>query len=376
MLVALAIVVLAEWSSARLLSKDPRDEDEIDSHVTVRRPPNVTAIIKHVERAAPPRPEPAVWLMGNSHTYTFPGMTANDEPRFRPEGILIDVLANRYSREYPRQPAHFYLVTYPNLLPFEMLTCAEYLLSQGHRPQLVLLGLTWRNIARDSQLRYELFELYRDPEFCQAMHAALSDPAVAAPDILLREVELQERRARHEAELERTKSDADRLDELLTGWAGDSLTLMGRSAALRVRLYRALTYQVQRAWDDRTTVKYTYDLIERDFHFNVSSLRTLIRVLKQHGATVCCYLAPERTDLPPMMDPERQEQFIRDFGEEAKELGITLFDARNVVPNDYWGWLFDSPDRSHFTEPGHHMLADFLFDQCGSSGAWKQVQTR
>ena len=30
------------------------------------------------------------------------------------------------------------------------------------------------------------------------------------------------------------------------------------------------------------------------------------------------------------------------------------------MPNEYWGWVGESPDRSHFTEPGHQRLARFL----------------
>ena len=73
------------------------------------------------------------------------------------------------------------------------------------------------------------------------------------------------------------------------------------------------------------------------------------------------------------MDPERQSEFIETFKREAEQLGFTVLDARRVVPNEYWGWVDESPDRSHFTQPGHQRLSQFLLDEAAKRSAWKEL---
>ena len=108
---------------------------------------------------------------------------------------------------------------------------------------------------------------------------------------------------------------------------------------------------------------YDYDVVEADYRFNVNCLRALLRLLHSRGSQVVCYFAPERSDVPPLMDPAGEQKFNEQFEREAAELGVVVLDARHVVPNEYWGWEYDSPDRSHFTEPGHQRLAKFLADE-------------
>jgi hypothetical protein len=54
-------------------------------------------------------------------------------------------------------------------------------------------------------------------------------------------------------------------------------------------------------------------------------------------------------------------------------LGVRTIDARGVVPNEFWGWVGDSPDRSHFTEPGHQRLADFVYGQLEAHNTWQAL---
>jgi hypothetical protein len=148
---------------------------------------------------------------------------------------------------------------------------------------------------------------------------------------------------------------------------------MGKSADLRAQTFRKLTNRIQQMWADRQSVKYSYDLIEHDYTFNVKCLQALLRLLKHSGATVLCYYAPERTDLPLLTDPARQDEFIAAFNRDAQELGITVLDARGLVPNEYWGWVEGAPDRSHFTEPGHERLAELLMEEAEKRSAWKEL---
>jgi hypothetical protein len=73
------------------------------------------------------------------------------------------------------------------------------------------------------------------------------------------------------------------------------------------------------------------------------------------------------------MDPKRQSEFIVEFGDQTRATGIAVFDARGLVPNEYWGWVGDSPDRSHFTQPGHQRLAQFLYDEAEKQSVWKEL---
>ncbi|MBI3837586.1 MAG: SGNH/GDSL hydrolase family protein [Planctomycetia bacterium] len=362
------VVTLAEWGSSRLVTETPGD-------VTgqTHRPENVLILLKDPARLPPPKQERSVWILGNSHTYALPGTKQGDALRTDEAGILIDELAARVGRQFPDSRTNFYLLSYPNFLPFEILTRVGHLLQRGHRPTIVVLGLTWRNIARDSQLRHEIYAAYRDAEFDGAFEAMLGDAKIQADPDIVKEVRAQRMQVEHDEQIERLRSDSDRIDESLTTWIGSRLTLMGKSAELRAQIFRTLTDRVQRLWDDRESVKYSYDLVEHDYAFNVKCLRAVVRLLKEHGATVLCYYAPERSDLPPLMDPDRQNEFIAQFDGETDQLGITVLDARRVVPNEYWGWVGDSPDRSHFTEPGHQRLAQFLWDEALRRSTWKEL---
>jgi hypothetical protein len=365
---AALVLVLAEWSSSRLVNKPPADVT-----AQIKRPEDVVIVLKDPAQLPAAKTDPSVWLLGNSHTYALPGMKQGDPLRTDAAGILIDELAARVGREYPNNHADFYLLSYPNFLPFEMLTRVGHLLHHNHRPTIVFLGLTWRNIARDSRLRHEIYQAYRDKSFADEFLNMLADPKVQADPNIIEEVRAQQARVEHDEQLERLRSDSDRIDEVLTNWTANQLTLMGRSADLRAHIFRTLTDRVQRLWDDRKNVTYSYDLVEHDFAFNLECLRSMVRLLRQRGATVICYYAPERSDLPPLLDPKRQDEFIDQFNSEAAQLGITVLDARPLVPNEYWGWVDESPDRSHFTEPGHQRLAQFLLEEAARRSAWKEL---
>jgi hypothetical protein len=314
-----------------------------------------------------------VWIVGNSQTYALPGLKQGDPLREDERGILVDELSAQFARSHPRLNADFFLLSYPNFLPFEMLTRVGQMLYEDYRPRIVILTVTWRNIARDSQLRHQIYTTYRDAGFVDAFERMLEDPRVNAAPHVLEAVRSQQRRVEHDEELERLKSDSDRIDEVLTAWASGQLTLMGKSAELRAELFRTMTERVQDMWNDRTTVDYTYDLVQHDYEFNLECLRAMLRLLTARGATVVCYYAPERSDLPLLMDPDQQNAFVEAFNREAAELGVAVFDARSIVPNQYWGWVGESPDRSHFTEPGHQRLAEFLLRQLEAQSLWQEL---
>ena len=366
--IGLLVLLLAEWASSRLVSEPTSASDTVS-----QRAENVIILPKDPAALPPDDGKPEVWLLGNSHTYSLPGLKQGDPLRTDEDGILIDELAARVAADQPDVHADFYLLAYPNFLPFEMLTRVGHLLDHGFHPKIVFLGLTWRNIARDSRPRHEIYTAYRDAAFVGHLREMLEDPQVAGDQDILQEITAQQAQAHHDEEVERLKSDADRVDELLTGWIRGRSTLMGKSPELRAQIFRTLTDRVQRLWDDRTNVTYSYDLVAHDYDFNLKCLRAMLRLLRRNGAIVICYYAPERSDLPPVMDPRRQNEFIAAFDEESQKNGIVVLDARGLVPNEYWGWVGESPDRSHFTQPGHQRLADLLYGEAEKRSAWKEL---
>src|SRR6478672_10871519 len=106
---AALVLVLAEWASSRLVNQSvPESPREI------KRPDNVTILVKDPAKLPDPASKPGVWLLGNSHTYALPGMKQGDPLRTDAEGILIDELASRVARDHPEVEADFFLLSYPN----------------------------------------------------------------------------------------------------------------------------------------------------------------------------------------------------------------------------------------------------------------------
>ena len=148
------------------------------------------------------------------------------------------------------------------------------------------------------------------------------------------------------------------------------MTLLGHSDDIRPRLQLDVVDPLQNLIVDRMHKAYDYDVIQDDYRFNMDCLRGLLKLFRSKGSRVICYLAPERSDVPPLLDPAGERKFNELFQREAKGLGVVVVDARQVVPNEYWGWEYASPDRSHFTEPGHQRLAQFLFEQIDDRHLW------
>ena len=329
-------------------------------------PSPVTSFVT-LDRAADPPPPPfvgegpALLLLGNSHTYTLPSPTPGEPMVVRDRGILPDELGKKLGGNAP--VGGVYLLSYPNFLPYEMLTRSVQLQAQNYRPRIVVLGLTWRNVAREVRLRDEVFSCFRDPSFAAEFRQALAkiDPADAAP--ILQAITGDVRRLAREQEAERMKSHANRIDEQLFDEARRHVALIGYGVDLRTRIYKLLVGSVQRSWEERKSIAYSYELIPADLEFNQHCLRALLQSYLNAGSQVVIYYAPERDDLPPMMDPAQQADFIRSFDDWCQARGVSVVDARRVVPNEHWGYDLHTPDRSHFTETGHRLLAEFLIDR-------------
>jgi hypothetical protein len=254
----------------------------------------------------------------------------------------------------------------------EMLIRAVRMYLDGESPRLAIVGVTWRNIARDVQVRSELQDLFRDPTFAERMELLQQSlPNRPAQDVLAA-LASEQRRARVKEERNRQKSDGDRLDELLHDRLAQQLTLLGRGGDVRTRAYRLL-FGLQDAWARREGAAYAYDLIENDYVFNRNCLWALLDLLHWRGATVVCYLAPERHDLQPLVDPAQEGQFDDLLRTKLAGMGGVLLDARRIVPDQWWGWENGSPDRSHFSTTGHDLMAEFLFKELAQRGIWQRL---
>jgi hypothetical protein len=327
--------------------------------------PAAATFVDFARRAyPPPQPNassrPLVLLIGNSHTYVLPSLKPGEAMTVGGTGTLPDELAKRLDRggEGPRVG----LLAYPNFLPWEMFVRCVQLDLYGYRPGVVILGLTTRNLARDTALREEVREAFRDPSLADAVVAAAeATSADAAP--LRSQVAEQMRRIRREAEAERLKSDADRVDERLFDAARSRLALLRDADEVRRRIYRLLYDKVQRRWEERSAIDFTLSAVDADLRFNRNALQGLLEWYARRGTEVVVYLAPERTDRPPFWNPAEQAEFLDGFRSWATEKGITIVDARGVVPNEWWGFDLETPDRSHFALPGHRALADFLIER-------------
>jgi len=361
-------VAAANWRATAYLSPLNGASEPL-----LKRPDRVQFLPHDPLNLPPPLPPPEFLLLGNSHTYMLPGVNRGQGLRveaMNSRRILLDELMVRLEQAHPEPVGSYYLLAYPNFLPYEMLTRVAQLYQHGYRPNLVVIGITWRNVARDSQLRYAVRQVYREPGFAEAFSKVLNDPAVHAGEPVLGAIASDVRRVKADEEQERVRSDADRLDGKLADWIGQRLTLLGDSNSLRARIQLDYVDPLQNAIVDRAHKAYEYNLVEPDYQFNLDCLRVLLRLFRSRGSQVICYLAPERTDVPPLMDPAGEQRFNEQLQREAESLGAFVLDARRVVPNEYWGWEYDSPERSHFTEPGHQRLAQFLADEIERRHLW------
>ena len=337
---------------------------------TLKRPPNVVDLPQKVAALPNPKPGAQFLLIGNSHTYALPGRHAGEPLRPDFGGTLLDELAARLSPPDQQSGPTFYRLAHPNLLPFEALSRVTQMLLRGYRPGVVVWGITFRNLARDSALRDDIHALYKDEGFYRGLSEVLSESGVAAPPAVSAAVRAERRRALFEVESELEVSDADRWDEHLTKQLSTRLTLLGRSAELRARLLRRAAQGLGARVGERRDVAFSYDVLEADLALNLAMTRTLAHLLRSRGAHVIAYFAPERSDATPLVDPARRARVVPELSLELEALGITVLDARDVVPNEFWGWDGDNPDRSHFTEPGHRLLATFIVQSGERTHSW------
>ena len=322
-----------------------------------------------------PRPEPgtpSLWIVGNSHVFGLPGIKKGDPLRLEVNGALVDELSSRIDDHRQSHDVLYYRLAYPNYLPFEMLISIARLRQLDHHPRVVVLGLSWTNLARSRDPRTTMRDALRDRQFAAYFAKLLRDPNLSISPQVHEEFEENCRQIEADERQQQTLSHADKLETVATHWLGERITLIGKSEDLRARLYRSTVMPVQDALAGETL---QYGVVESDLRFNVSCLVSVFRLLSEMKASVMIYVAPARSDLPAYITPERERQVLEQIEAEAEKQGFVWVDASNVVPNEYWGWSDNVQDRAHFVEPGHQRLAQFLFEAGAKRGLWEKLST-
>lgn len=337
-----------------------------------KRPEHIVALSIDADDLPPRTDAPTLLLMGNSHTYALPGLHRGEGLRNDVGGTLIDELAQQVSQRVPPPAPRFVRASSPNLLPFEMLTWFSHLVQQGLHPKVVVVGITFRNVARDRVLRPSIRALYRNEALADAVRGQLSEGS----EEIAQSISAARREEARADAMEMERSWADRADERIQKSIAPYFPLIGESAWLRSVFYREFAYAVEAIFLGDQAATHGYALVEEDLAFNQKCLHELFRTVKSTGSALLVYLAPERSDLPLLMDSERQKSFNQWLILEAESLGGTLVDARNVVEPRFWGWERNTPDRSHFTEPGHKALASTLVENPSTQQVWQTLQAR
>lgn len=343
---------------------------------TVTRAPNVHVLPKRPESLPPPPSSGRqLLLMGNSHTFALPGLNKGDTLRPDPGVTLIDELAAGISQANPgAAQANYLRLALPNFLPVEMLAHYLHVLQRGYHPDVLVIGLTWRNVARDSGLRRELDAMFSEPEFLAFARAQWADPQLQVPAAYRELFDAKVRQVSATEAATQELSHADAFDKKLTQHVADFWPLLGRSTEIRQLVYRSVNFWIsERLVADEKG--FNYEVVEPDLALNVAAFETLLRVATARGAKVLVYRAPERDDLAPLMNPARESEVVGGLFDRAAALGVVSFDARHAVPNEYWGWERNTPDRAHFTEPGHRALAKQLVAAGDASHLWDALTT-
>ena len=174
---AIAVIVVAERQASTMLAQP--------SCAALDRPEAVQFFHRTPSAFPPIRKTPTLLLVGNSHTYALPGLHRGDsflrDRSWASRPVLIDDISAELGCRQPDSTTTCYALAYPNFLPYEMLTTAWLTpITMGSVRMSSCSGLTWRNIARDSQLCPEAAHHKEEPDFAAAFAKMLTKPGVDA----------------------------------------------------------------------------------------------------------------------------------------------------------------------------------------------------
>lgn len=325
------------------------------------RPPgradNVEEFSRHPSIAPRRTGDPELWLLGNSHTYSLPGRHRGDPLLEDPGVTLIDQIATRTEQTLPRGSKAFFLrLSYPNFLPVEMLLRLAYALEHGPAPRVVVIGLSYRNIALDNSIREDIRSALREGEFAASARRTLARADLGASPALRALIHAEITRASHQADADGARAHADTWDERLMDFLGQHIRLIGRNTQLRGYMLRRFSYAVDSLMTHADAEVRRVPPVVSERAINLSALHVLVRLLRERGTEVLAYGVPQRSDAPPIVDTAEEASTFAGIERDFNEVGAHYIDLSHVVPNQHWGWEADTVDRSHFAQPGHALL--------------------
>lgn len=348
-------------------------------HVFEAHKPNIVILPNQPSALpAPTEGPPMVLLVGNSHTYALPGLHRGDELRPDVGVTLVDELANRVDPMIAPGTVRYYRLAYPNFVPLEIITRVGQMLAAGYKPTVFVYGWSWANLGRAENVRPQVRSTYEIPGFADQLIRMLSAPEVHADPAVIDAIRAQNRLAQADLSERQARPIADTFDDELSEVARSSIPLFSRSADVRTRFMRNVVIPIQDIRlreQENGGGRFLYDSIDIEREFNMKCLYALLRMLHSQGVFVYTYATPERGDLSPFMDPTHEDETLDAYRAEASRLGYVTVDARRVVVGaDVWGWVGQAPDRSHFAEPGHRVLAEFIAQQGVQAGVWDRLR--
>jgi hypothetical protein len=273
----------------------------------------------------------------------------------------------------------------PGLKPFEALSQLGLLLNRStYTPRIVVLSTRWQVFIAPTILHDEMdtSPMRRYPEAANALLAELSSPAVSASPTVLQAV-------RDLPNPLPPPLNADVIDDRFGKWLNDH-DLLERN----LRLQSFFTYQFQRVEAPLQQALFgeveqmmgpprsiiVPDAALRDF--NVDVFGTIIRLLRQRGATVFCYLAPHNPDSEKYerrntlfpLDDWRLDITNR-IRERARLDGCPFVDLTDALPGgpENWGYSGGERDPVHMRPHGIAEVGRILFEQGETLGIWKAL---
>lgn len=341
------------------------------------RAPNVDEFSKSPEIAPAHTGAAEVWLLGNSHTYALPGRRRGDPLLDDPGVTLIDRVAAETAAVTPAgRDARYLRLSYPNFLPVEMLIRVAHALEHGPAPRVVIVGVSYRNVAKDTAVREEIRSTLRDAVFARRMRSILVQPSVGASPALLALIDSETLRAQHQSEADGARAHADAWDEDIMEFLRLHLRLVGRNTQLRGYVRRRISYAIDSLAEQTGNTVRREPIVEADRAVNLSALHALVRILRARGTEVLAYGVPQRTDAEPIVDTSEEAATFERLRADFEEVGGHYVDMSGVVPNRYWGWEGDTVDRSHFAQEGHALLGRALVREAMRLDMWSALTTR
>ena len=313
-------------------------------------------------RPVPVRGRPTVLVMGSSQLYCVPADRRGEVGLEDSAGSTVDALASTWGDE--RVVWERYAL--PILLPSEIIALAGRRVTNGDPPALVIVEINWDAIAHYRHFR--MGDLIADPSFEAALLARLRRSGAHSSIIeSLHNYAEDARRAPHSS-----PRVVDRGEQIVAEFVRThGLSILG-NLQIQEGLQRGL-FEPIFALLGRGSRLTAYELVPQNLEFNLQALRALARLLQAEHIPLLAYRVPERTSLPPPTERDGAPEALANLTRDLEKSGAVVLDLHAIMPERFWGWRGQVPDRYHFSVPGHARLAEALVAQGTPLGAFRRL---